>query len=180
MPALANRRHEALAQALFRGLADGITQGEAYSQAGYTSHKPAAEVNACRLLKMAPEITARVKELQEQAAKKKRVTVEAMLDELDEARIIAMNNGQPSAMVSATLGKAKIAGLDVNRSEVGKPGDFTSVTNMNELADKLLRVAGAHPDKITNGMREMAIAEMQRHSDAIAAIAHADESQQKH
>jgi hypothetical protein len=70
-----------------------------------------------------------VQELQRQAAKRKRLTVEAAIDELDDARTIAMRNEQASAM-AATLGKAKIAGLDISRSEVGKPGDFTSVANM--------------------------------------------------
>jgi hypothetical protein len=32
-------------------------------------------------------------------------------------------------MVSAYMGRAKIAGLVVDRSETGKPGDFSDMTN---------------------------------------------------
>jgi hypothetical protein len=35
MPALPNPGHEAYAQALFKGLTDGITQAQAYKAAGY-------------------------------------------------------------------------------------------------------------------------------------------------
>ena len=86
-----------------------------------------------------------------------------------------MKNEQASAMVAATLGKAKIAGFDFSRSEVGKPGDFTAVANMTQLADKLLIDAGAGPDHITVEMRHMTLAELQRHADAITIIANAAE-----
>jgi hypothetical protein len=127
---------------------------------------------------MAPEIVARVRELQAQTAKRKRVTVEAVIDELDDARTMAVKNEQASAMVAATLGKAKIAGLDVNRSEVGKPGDFGQVQSFAGLAETLLRQANPDLAEITEEMRQAALAEIQRHIAILAAIAAgADERQ---
>ena len=40
------------------------------------------------------------------------VTVESLTEELEEARVIAREDRVPTAMVSATMGKAKLYGLD--------------------------------------------------------------------
>ena len=58
------------------------------------------------------KIAARLAELKAAAAKRNEITVDSLLDELEEARQIAMASAQPSAMVSATMGKAKITGHD--------------------------------------------------------------------
>jgi hypothetical protein len=51
------------------------------------------------------------------------------VEELDQARTIAVKGGQPSAAVAATMGKAKITAQIIDRSEVGKPGDFSTVSD---------------------------------------------------
>lgn len=40
------------------------------------------------------------------------MTVDDLIKELDEAREIAKENGNPTAMISAVMGKAKLLGLD--------------------------------------------------------------------
>jgi hypothetical protein len=57
------------------------------------------------------------------------------LAELEEARVMAKKNGQPAAAVSASMGKAKLVGLVVDRKEVGAPGEFADIENMT--ADEL-------------------------------------------
>ncbi len=59
-------------------------------------------------------IAVRVAELKEKAAKRHAVTVDSLIAELEEARAIALQAETPqtSAAVSATMGKAKLCGLD--------------------------------------------------------------------
>jgi phage terminase small subunit len=61
-----------------------------------------------------PHVDARVNELRANIAQKKQVTVESLLDELEEARqaALAAETPQASAAVTATMGKAKLCGLD--------------------------------------------------------------------
>jgi hypothetical protein len=170
MPPLENPRHEAFAQALFEGLGSGLTQGQAYSAAGYTNNPGAAKASASRLLNSTNHIIERVQELQAQAAKHKQISVESIVDELEGARQIARENNQASAMVAASTAKAKILGLEINRTEVGKPGDFGALNSKEELAEKYL--LEANPDAIiTVTKRNMVIAELERHMAAITAIA---------
>jgi hypothetical protein len=170
MPPLENPRHEAFAQALVEGLGTGRTHAEAYSVAGYTSNPKAAKASASRLLKGAKHIVERVQELQAEAATHKRVTVESIVEELEGARQIAQVNKQASAMVAASTAKAKILGLEVNRTELGRPGDFDAISNKGELADIYLLQANADA-VITVDKRNMVIAELERHMSAISAIA---------
>jgi phage terminase small subunit len=130
MPALKNPRHEAFARAY---LELGIAC-EAYGAAGYRARAKASRnlraspqhVNASRLLRQA-KVAQRLLELAAMAANRNNVTVDSLLQELDEARSHAAGIGQPAAMVQATMGKARITGHIVNRSEAGKPGDFAGM-----------------------------------------------------
>jgi hypothetical protein len=81
------------------------------------------------------KVAARLRELQEVTAAKAEVTRESILAELEEARLMAKDNGQPAAAVSASMGKAKLVGLVVDRKEVGAPGEFADIENMT--ADEL-------------------------------------------
>lgn len=115
MPVLLNSRHERFAQALYEGLpAHG-----AYVQAGYAANRG----NAVRL-KTKESVQKRLVELQGMAAEDADVTVDTLVRELESARVVAMTQGNPSAAVAATLGKAKLLGLMVERKEKGAPGDF--------------------------------------------------------
>jgi hypothetical protein len=131
MPPLDNPRWEHFAQEL----AKGHRAQDAYVAAGYKANPG----NATRL-KLNEKIFARVKELLDRSAARAEVTVASLLNELEEARKLAAEINQPSAAVAATLGKAKVAGLIVERKEVGKPGDFEGM-NVDELRDYITREA---------------------------------------
>lgn len=55
---------------------------------------------------------------------KTQVTVASITEELEEARQLAVATKQPSAMATATVAKAKLHGLMVERQERGEPGAF--------------------------------------------------------
>ncbi|MEZ2410532.1 terminase small subunit [Bosea sp. RCC_152_1] len=110
MPVLRNNRHEAFAQAIAKGLAART----AYKAAGYGASDKAAEACASRLLTDA-KVAARVLELQSKAARKVEVTVESIARELEEARVLAIAEKQSSAAVAASMGKAKLFGLIVEK-----------------------------------------------------------------
>jgi hypothetical protein len=114
MPALANSRHEAFAQALARGL----SIAGAYAEAGYKPNRG----NAHTLLKQNKCISKRVEEIQAEqlaihqqataeAAASAKVTLESLIAEAEAARAKAMEEkGGAAAAVSALIAKAKLAG----------------------------------------------------------------------
>jgi phage terminase small subunit len=67
-------------------------------------------VEASRML-AEPKVSLRLEQLQDAAAKRHGTTIDSLTTELEAAREMAMNSGQPSAAVSATMGKAKLHGL---------------------------------------------------------------------
>ncbi len=52
------------------------------------------------------------------------VSVDSLTEELEEARELAAQTAQPGAQVSATLGKAKLHGLLIDKSHVQMQGDL--------------------------------------------------------
>ena len=108
MPALDNPRHERFAQQL----AKGKSATEAYTDAGYKGDRTAAS-----RLSTNANVQARLAELLSKAAERAVVTVEDIAKQLDEDRVFARENGAAAAAVSATLGKAKVLGLIVEKSE---------------------------------------------------------------
>jgi len=94
-------------------------------------------VAACNLLSN-PKVATRVKQLRDEAAYKHKISLADILNELEEARVAASTceTPQAAAMVSATLGKAKILGYDRAiplRHEVtgknGGPIQYSDVTD---------------------------------------------------
>lgn len=174
MPALQNPRHEAFAQAILAGLAatSRIEQSAsyAYRKAGYLAKEGnSAEASASRLLRRVKPICERISELQYQAARRKKITVESIVDELEEAREVATKTEQASAMVQASNSKAKILGLIIDKTELGRAGDFSQSQSLSEIADKLLLEHGA--DQVSEDMRRACVGELERHARALAAIA---------
>ena len=113
MPILKNSRHELFAQEI----AKGRTQREAYRTAGYvTKSDGAADASASRLLSNA-KVANCIRDLQAEAAKSTKVTLDSLIAEAEQARELAETKGQPSAMVSATTLKAKLTGFLVERTE---------------------------------------------------------------
>jgi hypothetical protein len=174
MPALANPRWERFAQAIVMGLGETpYSQGRAYQAAGYSAKNAgqsggSAEAAASRLLKKVKPVLERVKELQALAATSTSVTVQTITNELEQARALAEKTEQPSAMVAASGTKAKLHGLFIEKTEIGKAGDFTASSTL-EIADRLLVEAGA--SSITDDMRQQVIVELDRHNRVLDAIA---------
>lgn len=95
-------------------------QSEAYRQAYDVSKNTKDKTiwNDAYKLMLNPDVNTRVYELQEKALERTLVTVESLTIELEEARAMAQDTGQPSAMTSASMGKAKIHGFDVQKHQV--------------------------------------------------------------
>jgi len=74
-------------------------------------------------LKNTPKIAQRILELQESMRKRHEVTVDGLTKELELARLKASEAGQASAMVAATMGKAKLHGLLTVKAEVTSPDE---------------------------------------------------------
>lgn len=91
----------------------------------------AIRVEACRLLQN-PNVSLMVAGLQEEHRERHKVTVGTLTAELEEARDLAKRTEQPAAMVSATLGKAKIHGLTADNAVT------VNVTNTLPESDKAL------------------------------------------
>jgi phage terminase small subunit len=121
MPALKNPKHERFAQEL----TTGSTQDAAYAAAGYKPDRGAASRLSANV-----NIKARVAELKERAAIKVETTVEDIARQLDEDREFARKNAHSSAAVAATLGKAKVLGLIVDKSKVEHGGEVGLVTTI--------------------------------------------------
>ena len=68
-------------------------------------------------------------------------SVASVLDELEEARQLALKRGQVSAAVQASMGKARILELIIDRREVGDPGAFDDKTDEELMEEAKGRAA---------------------------------------
>jgi phage terminase small subunit len=109
MEPLRNPRHEKFVKGLF----EGLPASRAFEQAGYAPN----DGNAIRL-KGNEKVQARLQELQGEAAKKSEVTVQSLLDELEDARVRATSLNQLGDVVKSISEKAKISGLLTTKIEV--------------------------------------------------------------
>ncbi len=109
---------------------------EAYKRA-YNSHAKQNTLHrkANDLLKH-PVIKKEVQTMQAQARERNQVTIDNVVDELEEARQIAKQSGNAAAMVSATLGKAKVLGLVVDKQETNTKILTPPVFNFNPVSPK--------------------------------------------
>jgi hypothetical protein len=86
---------------------------------------------------------------------------------LDQAREMAVERGQASAAVAATMGKAKITGQIVDRAEVGQPGDFSTMSD-EELLESLVEKMAANieqSERLMERARKLAQARAGRPND---------------
>ena len=62
-----------------------------------------------------------------------KMSIDDLMTELDDARLTAKANGQASAMVAATMSKAKLLGLDKADSEHNnKPQPVSVIVNVKD------------------------------------------------
>lgn len=88
-----------------------------------------------------PKIAARLAELKAAHVERHEITVDDLIRELEEARSIAMSGErqQPAAMVAASMGKAKLLGLIVDKAENKNDNRTTVLFD----AEQVKRMAGA-------------------------------------
>lgn len=106
---------------------------EAYRLAYNSKAKPATQHRSAHEVLAHPKVAARLAELRAKLETAHDVTVASLITELEEARKVGKDRGQASAMVAATLGKARLAGLD---KEGEKPADELAKA-VSELVAKL-------------------------------------------
>jgi len=135
MGTLANPRHEKFARLVWAASAKDYRRALAYLAAGYRakldlsqpSKSHPADQAASRLARSV-KVKRRIEELATMAAKRHEITQDTLLEELEQARQSALSNNQTSAAVAATMGKAKLCGMLVERKETGKSGDFDNMS----------------------------------------------------
>ena len=102
---------------------------EAYRQAYNADNmKPETVTNEAYKLLQDPDISAMVDGLKEEARQRHAVTVDDLLSELEQARAAALAAPTPqsSAAVSATMGKAKMLGLLVDKAEIKAEAEIST------------------------------------------------------
>lgn len=99
-----------------QGVAKGLTYSDAYRQAYNASKMKMETINRKAVELMSNgKVAARVEELKRRALQRYDLTVDDIVEELEDARKIARKLGQSSAMVSASMGKAKLFGMIVDK-----------------------------------------------------------------
>ena len=107
---------------------------EAYRQAyDAQAMKPESINRKAKELLDNGKVAARVAELRGEVQVAHGVTVGSLIAELEEARLVAKGKEQGAAMVAATMGKAKLAGLE---GDADKPGNDLAKA-MSDLIAKL-------------------------------------------
>lgn len=137
MPILKNARHEVFAQ----NLASGMSQEDAYVNAGY---EPAqAKTAASRLLSTNVNVSARVRELQSVSVVESVVTAADLSAQLEDIRIKALASNQLSAAVNATMGRAKLHGLIIDKAEVKDVTEVPPDVRRAEIERLMTKLNGA-------------------------------------
>jgi len=99
--------------------------------------KPETIANEASKLLQNPDITMRIGQLRGDAQQRHKLTVDDLINELEEARIIASTGERPqaTAMVAATMGKAKLLGFDSPKPEtpIAQTYSFTVLRAGTEL-----------------------------------------------
>ena len=142
MSVIKNARHEAFCQHIASGTMNIST---AYVKAGFDANRS----NASRLRqsiaidrRIREIMTRRDRKITEKTSHEVETTRELILAELEEARQIAKKARNGSAMAMASLGKAKVLGLIIDRREIGEVGSFDNMTD-EELVEQAKKRASA-------------------------------------
>lgn len=97
---------------------------EAYRQAYNAGNMSANAIHvAANELMSNPKLSLRVNQLRAELKERHEVTVDSIVKELEQARAVSMAKDQGAAMVSASMGKAKLMGLITDRQLHGEDKD---------------------------------------------------------
>lgn len=103
-------------------VAGGMSLADAYREAYSTERmKPETIRDSAWKLSITPDVSQMIDALKAEARQRHALTVDDLLRELEEARrgaLTSMPSAQCSAAVAATMGKAKLLGLDKQLVEV--------------------------------------------------------------
>ena len=101
---------------------------EAYRQSYNTAKmKPETVNRTAKQLLDNRKIAARLDELREEHAKRHEITVDTLVAELEEARKLAFETDKAAAAVQATMGKAKLLGLVVDKVHNENPPEVPKI-----------------------------------------------------
>lgn len=92
---------------------------EAYRRAyNYGTMPPESiHVKACEVMKNV-NVALRINQLKQELRERYNVTIDSITIELEEARQLALKTDNPTPAVSASMGKAKLHGLLIDKSEL--------------------------------------------------------------
>jgi phage terminase small subunit len=145
MPVLKNPRHERFVQYL----AGGKTATEAYALAGY---KP-SRANASHLLDN-PDVSERLRQITTKRAVAAAVTAESLIEQNQKVFDAACDAKQFSATVGANKEISILAGIRIERSEIGSPGEFEAMSDaelLTALQERFAKLMAELRLPITNG-----------------------------
>ena len=130
MSELKNLKHEKFCQFFI----ETGNASEAYRRAfpDSTMKDNSLHVEASRLLN-SPMVSLRVSELRGEHKERHNMTVDDLIKELEEARQAGLEFESASAMVAATMGKAKLLGLDKQLIDVTTNGESINNPTVIEL-----------------------------------------------
>lgn len=145
VPRLTNPRHERFVREYIK---HGVAS-KAYELAGFESTTSgSARAKASRLLTHA-NVKRRLAEHHNMTLKRHEITVDTLLADLESDRALAHCEGQGSAAVQATMAKARLLGLIVDRKETGKPGEFEGMNTVDEVLQAVRTELG---DKVADAL----------------------------
>lgn len=104
-------------------------QSEAYRRAYNTAGTAKTIGEQASRVANSPGVAARLVELKEEVRSRYSITIDDIIEELEEARIISKVDRVGSTMVSATMGKAKVLGMIVDRKEISVHGIISSMND---------------------------------------------------
>jgi hypothetical protein len=137
MPALKNQKREQFCQMMFQGARFGWSQGTCYMKAGFRSTGHSAETGASRMMKKS-DIQRRLAELGGKGARSARVTAQSLIEKLDIVFDGSVAEKQYSAAGRAVETQGKLAGVMVDRTEIGPPGAFDGIETIDDVARAIL------------------------------------------
>lgn len=112
MPILDNPRWEKFAVGVVAGQTYRMAHVHAFGKSSKNSSSDASKLIS------RPEVRKRIAELQIEAAKDAKITLHDIIVQLDADWKLAHISKQPGAAVGATMGKAKLLGMVIDRAEV--------------------------------------------------------------